>query len=79
MSAVAEKLLRKLIEVCASGGVFVLPGALKSARDDFSLKTKKELLEFIANGGLERLEFVNSREWENSHIPGRIAHAYQFY
>lgn len=32
----------------------------------FNLNTEKELLEFIGNGGLEDLAYVNTKPWENN-------------
>ena len=48
------------------GDVIPLTKALKDANDDFGLKTKKDLLAFISNGGLEDLEFECSRIWEKN-------------
>lgn len=36
------------------------------AESCFGLKTKSELLDFIGNNGLEDLQFVNTKEWENN-------------
>jgi len=46
----------------------VLPNGdvLKDAEDFFNLRTKTQLLEFISNDGLEDLEFVNPKDWENN-------------
>jgi hypothetical protein len=68
------------VAACRSGkGVVVLGDPARDARQCFGLSTIKKLLEFIGNNGLEKLSFVNSKVWENSKIPGRIADAYQFY
>jgi len=39
---------------------------LKDAEEFFNLRTKTQLLEFISNNGLEDLEFVNPKDWENN-------------
>jgi hypothetical protein len=46
--------------------VMPLRQALTDADKLFGLKTQKSLLDFIANGGLEDLTFVNTKEWENN-------------
>jgi hypothetical protein len=51
-----------------------------TASEDFSLKTKKALLQFIVYGGLEKLTFINSKEYKLSkEIPPPICDAYEFY
>ena len=49
-----------------SGDVIPIGTVLKNAADDFNLKTKSQLLDFISNNGLEDLSFVNTKEWENN-------------
>jgi hypothetical protein len=42
---------------------------LKQPEDDakfFGLKTKGEIKNFIGNDGLENLNFINTKEWENN-------------
>jgi len=46
----------------------VLKKAQDDARNDFGLKTSGEILRFIANGGLEQLEFINSKPWGNNPV-----------
>jgi len=60
--------------------VVVLKKALDDARNDFGLKTSGEILRFIANGGLEQLEFINSKPWENNPDPSwpMIVDGYEF-
>ena len=59
--------------------VSLVGGVIRKAVEDFSLKTRKDLLEFIANGGLEELEFVNSIEYRLSdEIPPPFCDAYIF-
>ncbi|MEN6411813.1 MAG: hypothetical protein ABFC84_03480 [Veillonellales bacterium] len=58
----------------------VLREAQDDARNDFGLKTSGEILRFIANGGLEQLEFINSKPWEKNPDPSRkiIVDGYEF-
>lgn len=46
--------------------VFVTHGAMLTARSDFNLNTQANVLEFIANGGLEKPTYINKKEWENN-------------
>jgi hypothetical protein len=52
----------------------------QTAKQDFNLRTKKEVLDFICNDGLEDLEFINTKKWENN--PNKqepiMVDAYQF-
>lgn len=45
---------------------------VRQAEDDassfFGLRPKKKVIEFIANGGLEMMQFINSKPWENNTI-----------
>jgi len=60
--------------------VVVLKKALDDASNDFGLNTSGEILRFIANGGLEQLEFINSKPWENNPDPSMpmIVDGYEF-
>ena len=52
---------------CGPGGnVFLIGTVLQDATKCFNLKTAKALLEFIANGGADEHEFVNTKDWENN-------------
>ena len=52
---------------------------LDKASDHFNLKTKRALLEFIANGGLQQLEFINSADYRLSKdIPPSKCDSYKF-
>ena len=70
----------KACKVRARSRVVVLRKAQDDARNDFGLKTSGEILRFIANGGLEQLEFINSKLWENNPDPSRpvIVDGYEF-
>jgi len=46
--------------------VFISKNAMKGANEVFNLKKETDLLDFIYNDGLEKLEFYNSREWDNN-------------
>jgi hypothetical protein len=38
-------------------------GVLESANRDFGIATKKYLLDFIGNNGLENINFINTKRW----------------
>lgn len=42
------------------------PAALDNARETYKLNTKKLLLEFIGNGGLEDVAHINTKAWKNN-------------
>ena len=50
---------------CEKGRNYVVVNAnvLRDADQGFNLKTESAILEFIANGGIESREFVNSKVW----------------
>lgn len=59
--------------------VVLMGGVGRTAARDFSLKTKAVVLAFIAAGGLENLEFVNSLPFRLSdEIPPPLCDAYTF-
>ena len=60
--------LNDFIHNCGEGTskVFVTQGAIVTARTDFNLNTQASVLEFIANGGLEKPTFINKKAWENN-------------
>ncbi len=54
-------------------------GVIESASRDFNLRTKRALLEYISNEGMEELEFVNSIPYRKStDIPPPFCDAYTF-
>lgn len=61
--------------------VVVLQTAQSSARVDFKLQTNKAVIEFIANDGLESLDYINTKPWMNN--PDKncpiMVDAYSFY
>ena len=46
--------------------VIPINNLLKDANDHFNLPTRQSLLDFIFNDGLENLDFLNTKEWENN-------------
>lgn len=60
--------------------VVVMKKAQIDAEKDFKLRSQKEMLAFIANGGLENLRFVNAKIWENNPQPERpiMVDSYEF-
>ena len=44
----------------------MLKGRLWKARADFNLNTQASVLQFIANDGLDKPEFINSKCWKNN-------------
>lgn len=58
----------KFRKACGKEKDSVIPigDVLRDAAEFFSLRTKTALLNFIFNFGLENLNFINSKEWENN-------------
>ena len=74
--------IEEFIECCSKHPekVVVTEDALKDAQSIFRLYTKPELLNFIGNGGMEKLAFVNSKPLEKSPFPeAPFIDAYEFY
>jgi hypothetical protein len=63
-----EYQLEDFVRDCAAGTskIVIARGAMETARSDFKLATQDKVLEFIANGGLEKPTFINKKEWENN-------------
>lgn len=61
--------------------VYIIRGAQETAGKDFKLKTDEQILAFIVNQGLEKKEFINTKEWENNPNPSKpvMVDAYHFY
>ncbi|MCK5355252.1 MAG: hypothetical protein KAJ63_09050 [Methyloprofundus sp.] len=71
-----------LIHACNEQGQVVLIGnSANSARDDFGLITQKDVLEFIANNGMESPSHINTKHWERNPQPTKpiMVDAYSFY
>jgi hypothetical protein len=65
--------LNDLIKACGElNQVVVLGKAEKSARDDFGLNTKKAVLDFIYNDGLENPHYINTKPWKQNPDPSFI-------
>ena len=59
--------LNDLINACKNNGsVFFINKAEKSAREDFGLNTKQDVLTFIATKGLEKPFLINTKPWKNN-------------
>jgi hypothetical protein len=60
--------IEEFLRACGTdqSNIFIFQSALKDASEFFGLKTKTQLLGFICNGGLEKLEFQNSNHWKNN-------------
>jgi hypothetical protein len=58
----------------------VLDSAMKDAQNIFHLYTKANLLDFIANGGLENIVWINTKPWGNNPDPANPVYvdAYHF-
>lgn len=64
-----------------SSKVQVTRGSRETAISDFNLRTDSRILEFIANGGLEKPRFINSGPWDNNPDKNALimVDAYGFY
>lgn len=74
--------LNDLILACGKNGQVMLIGkSANCARDDFGLNTKNDVLEFIANDGLETPNHINTKIWERNPKPENqiMVDAYSFY
>jgi len=73
--------LNDLIKACGEiNQVVVLGLAERSARDDFGLNTKKAVLDFIYNDGIESPRYINTKPWEQNPDTSLILiDAYSFY
>jgi hypothetical protein len=59
--------------------IHMIGNALKDAQGIFHLHTESDVLEFIANDGLENIKFVNTKPWEKNPDPTDIfVDAYEF-
>ncbi|NOU23582.1 MAG: hypothetical protein HOO93_17680 [Methyloglobulus sp.] len=58
--------LNNFIAACGNNNQVILIGnAKKTASEDFGLHTTKDVLDFISNGGLENINFLNTKTWDN--------------
>ena len=46
--------------------VVLINNVQETAYHDFNLVTKSDVLDFIFNNGLENLDFINTKEWEQN-------------
>ena len=58
-------------EACCKNENSVIPinTVLQNAEKDFNLSPRSGLLSFICNDGLEDIQFVNTKDWENNPRP----------
>lgn len=49
--------------------IYILRGAVATAKTDFNLNTQTKILEFIGNDGLENHYLLNVKQWENNPNP----------
>jgi hypothetical protein len=49
--------------------VRIKSGARETAKTDFRLNKVKDILNFIGYGGLEKMEFINTKPWKNNSEP----------
>lgn len=75
--------LKEFIAACREtpGQVFLWQSAQRDARGLLKLDSKEELLAFISNGGLERVEKEHVKVWEKNPYPEKpkIIHSYKFF
>ncbi len=65
--------LPDFVQACSMAtAVYVYPQALEGAKNDFGLCSKKRILEFIADGGLEQPSHANTADWENNPDPSTV-------
>lgn len=71
----------EFFEACQRGEARVWYPAIKLASQDFQLHTEDSILEFISNGGLQRLSFINRADFKawTGKPPPPIVDAYNFY
>lgn len=62
---------KNFTEACCSyrDSVILINPVPQTAYRDFNLKNRTEILDFICNGGLEDLDFINTKQWEKNPNP----------
>lgn len=58
--------------------VIPIGNVLDDAEKHFNLRNKNQLLDFIANNGLEDLEHVNTADWRNNPNPATPVSVYAY-
>ena len=74
--------INELINDCSDPTkVYITAKALETAQTDFGLNSSQEILDFISNQGLEKLNFFNSEIWDNNPRPDlpTMVDAHEFY
>lgn len=61
--------LADLVAGCKTNNATVSRGACETARASFNLLTESAVVEFIANGGLEKPQHQNTGPWRNNPNP----------
>ncbi len=77
-----EKALKMLIMACKKGEkIGVKYDAKITAADHFNLPTNQSIYDFIGNGGLECVDFINKMAWKLNPRPENKSqvYAYSFY
>ena len=72
----------EFIHACGEQGkVIFIANSANDARIDFGLNTKQDVLNFIANDGLEEAFYINTKIWEKNPDPAHpvMVDAYSFY
>jgi len=74
------RVIKEFIAACGNTPEKVIPinNVLHDARTYYKIFTKRELLEFIANGGLEQLVFDKRKQWEKNFTQQRPLFVYSF-
>lgn len=74
-----DKALKMLIKACKKvEKIGVKYDAKKTAADHFNLPTNQSIYGFIANGGLECVDFINKKEWKYNPRPENKAKVYSY-
>lgn len=75
--------LKKFESACRQGcdEIHIMKVAKKTARTDFGLPTKKDIVSFIGDGGLVKPRFINTKKWEKNPNPKEsvMVDSYAFY
>src|SRR5271157_3839260 len=69
MSKGPEYAFEAFKKACSDKLVQFIDDSLRDADDDFNLKGREAVLEFISNEGLEKLEFINRTPWRKNWLP----------
>lgn len=73
-----KKIFQEFKKECKKRNVMVRKKAMINAKQDFNLNSQTQILNFIANDGLEDLKFFNKKKWENNPAPDIDIMVYAF-